>query len=149
MNAHDAKTIVDANAFMTLATADAAGTPWASPVWFATVDYRDFYWVSKPGARHSRNIAARPEVAIVIFDSQVQPYQASAVYMPAVAAELEGAEAESGLEIFSGRSVASGLPAWTVEQIGPAARHRLYRATAREHFVLNERDERIRVEPVP
>jgi hypothetical protein len=28
-----ARTIVDVNAFMTLATADADGTPWASPVW--------------------------------------------------------------------------------------------------------------------
>jgi pyridoxine/pyridoxamine 5'-phosphate oxidase len=149
MTVEDAMAIVDANAYLTLATADADGTPWASPVWFATVDYRDFYWVSKPGARHSRNIAARPEVAIAIFDSTVPPNQASAVYMPAVAVELSGAEAERGLEIFSGRSVASGLPAWTMEQIGPEARHRLYRATAREHFVLNERDERIRVEPVP
>jgi hypothetical protein len=31
----DAKEIIDANRYMTLATADAQGTPWASPVWFA------------------------------------------------------------------------------------------------------------------
>jgi hypothetical protein len=44
------------------------------------------------------------------------------------------------------RSVASGLPAWKRDQIGPQARHRLYRASAQEHFLLNERDERVRVE---
>ena len=59
--------------YMTLATADADGVPWASPVWYATEDGRDFYWVSDPGARHSRNIAQRPEIAIVIFDSTVTP----------------------------------------------------------------------------
>lgn len=149
MNSEAARAIVDASAYMTLATADPDGTPWASPVWFATTDYRDFFWVSKPGARHSRNIAARPEVAIVIFDSHVPPYQASAVYISAVAVELGGDDAERGLEVFSGRSVASGLPAWTLDQIGPEARHRLYRATALEHFALDEHDERVRVEPVP
>ena len=30
-----ARAIVEANRFMTLATADADGVPWASPVWFA------------------------------------------------------------------------------------------------------------------
>jgi nitroimidazol reductase NimA-like FMN-containing flavoprotein (pyridoxamine 5'-phosphate oxidase superfamily) len=33
--------ILAANRFMTLATADAGGTPWASPVWFATEDGRE------------------------------------------------------------------------------------------------------------
>ncbi|MFL6120526.1 pyridoxamine 5'-phosphate oxidase family protein, partial [Actinophytocola sp.] len=36
-----ARTILDANSFMTLATADGAGTPWATPVWFATDDHRE------------------------------------------------------------------------------------------------------------
>jgi pyridoxine/pyridoxamine 5'-phosphate oxidase len=146
VSAEAVRSIVDASSYMTLATADGDGRPWASPVWFATVDCREFFWVSRPDARHSRNIAARPEVAVVIFDSTVSPGQAAALYMPAVAAELGGYEAELGLEIFSARSVASGLPAWKRDQIGPQARHRLYRASAQEHFLLNERDERVRVE---
>ena len=146
MSVEDAKAIVDASSYMTLATADADGRPWASPVWFATLDYRDFFWVSHPDARHSENIAARPEIAIVVFDSHVTPGQGQAVYMSAVATELHGVEAERGLEVFSARSVAAGLPAWTLEQISPAARHRLYRASATDHFVLNERDERVPVQ---
>ena len=55
--------IVSASSYMTIATAGADGSPWASPVWFASADGREFLWISKPGARHSRNIAARPEVA--------------------------------------------------------------------------------------
>jgi Pyridoxamine 5'-phosphate oxidase len=60
-----ARDIIDSNAYMTLATADENGRPWASPVWYA-----HFYWVSSPEARHSRNLAARSEVGVVIFDSQ-------------------------------------------------------------------------------
>ena len=66
-----ARTIVDANQYMVLGTADASGTPWASPVWFAHHDYREFVWVSSPEVRHSRNIAERPQIGIVIFDSSV------------------------------------------------------------------------------
>ena len=86
MDAEAARVIVDANSYMTLATADADGAPWASPVWFAHEQYETFLWMSQPGARHSRNIAARREIAIVIFDSTVSPHQRNAVYVEAAAA---------------------------------------------------------------
>ena len=86
-----ARTIVDNNSYMTLSTADADGLPWASPVWYATESYRQFFWVSKPGARHSRNIVVRPEVGIVIFDSTVPISTGKAVYMAARAEEVTAA----------------------------------------------------------
>ena len=45
-----------------------------SRVHFATADYVDFYWVSDPGAMYSRNLAQRPQVSMVIFDSRVPTY---------------------------------------------------------------------------
>jgi hypothetical protein len=75
-----AREIIDSNLYMTLATADAEGCPWASPVWFAHECYRDFLWVFRPEARHSRNVAARPELALVVFDSTVAPGDAADVY---------------------------------------------------------------------
>jgi hypothetical protein len=36
-----ARAIVDSNRYMTLATADESWVPWASPVWFASADYRE------------------------------------------------------------------------------------------------------------
>jgi nitroimidazol reductase NimA-like FMN-containing flavoprotein (pyridoxamine 5'-phosphate oxidase superfamily) len=74
-----ARSVIDANKYMALGTADEAENPWVSPVWFASEDYRNFHWVSSPDAKHSRNLAAHPEVAIAIFDSSVpvggaQPY---------------------------------------------------------------------------
>jgi nitroimidazol reductase NimA-like FMN-containing flavoprotein (pyridoxamine 5'-phosphate oxidase superfamily) len=54
-----ARTVIDANRYMALGTADEAGHPWVSPVWFASEDYRQFHWVSSPEARHSQNLSAR------------------------------------------------------------------------------------------
>lgn len=104
-----AREIVDANRYMTLGTADESGRPWVSPVWFATEDYREFFWVSSPEARHSRNLAARPQLGMVIFDSQVPVGGAQAVYMAAVAEELADADLERGIAIFTRRSEAQGL----------------------------------------
>ena len=64
-----ARQIIDAAKYMVLATADAGGQPWISPVWFAHADYRELFWISRPERRHSANIAVRLEVAISIFDS--------------------------------------------------------------------------------
>ena len=136
----DAQQIIDANRYMTLATADAQGTPWASPVWFAHVDYREFLWVSDPQARHSKNLAQRPEVAIVIFDSSVSPDDAAAVYMTATAEQVT-----EGIEVYNERSVVQGLPEWTLEDVTAPARFRLYKATATEQWTLGEGDLRVAV----
>jgi hypothetical protein len=139
------ETIVDANLYMTLATADEAGSPWASPVYFAVARYRELFWVSSPDARHSRNIAARPQVGIVIFDSRTPINTGGGVYMSAVAAEVTGADLDSGIGVFSERSLEHGAGKWTRADVLAPARLRLYRATASEHYVLSSGDERIPV----
>ncbi|MFD0532754.1 pyridoxamine 5'-phosphate oxidase family protein [Actinomadura luteofluorescens] len=80
-----ARTVIDGNRYMTLGTSEADHRPRLSPVYFTHAGYRTFYWVSSPDARHSGNIAARPEVAIVIYDSTVEIGQGRAVYIDAVA----------------------------------------------------------------
>jgi nitroimidazol reductase NimA-like FMN-containing flavoprotein (pyridoxamine 5'-phosphate oxidase superfamily) len=133
--------IIDANRFMTLATADANGVPWASPVWFARRT-DEFLWVSRPDARHSLNIAANPEIAFVIFNSQVRPGDGQAVYVSAVAEELAGDAIDDGIRVFSDASVADGLTEWTRADVTPPARHRLYRATVKEMSRLAGGDRR-------
>jgi hypothetical protein len=141
-----AKRIVDGNSYMTLGTADADGLPWASPVWFAPASYRELFWVSRPGARHSQNIAQRPDVAIVIFDSTVPIGTGRAVYMAARAEQVTAAdEVERGMTVFSARSVAQGAHEWTPDDVRASAQLRLYRALASEQFVLSSRDERLPV----
>jgi nitroimidazol reductase NimA-like FMN-containing flavoprotein (pyridoxamine 5'-phosphate oxidase superfamily) len=137
-----ARSIIDSNRYMTLGTADAGGVPWVSPVWYAPRGYREFFWVSSPEARHSRNLATRPQLAIVIFDSH-RAGGWNALYMTAVAEEL--VDVGEGIDVFSRRSEEQGLRAWTREDVLPPARHRLYRATASEHFVLDPHDQRLPV----
>jgi hypothetical protein len=136
-----AREIIDSNLFMTLGTADGDGRPWASPVYFSPVDYREFFWISEPSARHSQNVAARPDVSIVIFDSQVLPGGARAVYMDAVAVELtDDPEFERGVEFYNGRFPKPekyNLGHYPAEKMRPPAAHRLYRATATAHYVLD------------
>jgi nitroimidazol reductase NimA-like FMN-containing flavoprotein (pyridoxamine 5'-phosphate oxidase superfamily) len=141
-----AREIIDANLYLTLATADADGTPWASPVWYAQAGYREFLWVSRPDTRHSRNIASRSRLAIVIFDSTVPEGAAQAVYVEASAEQVPEPERAQAMETFSGKSVATGSPAWTVNDVTAPAEHRLYRATATAHYVLGVTDRRV---PVP
>ena len=133
-----ARAIIVANRFMTLATADADGVPWASPVWFAPDGERDILWVSSPGARHSQNLAVRPELAIVIFDSHATPGTASGLYLEAVAEQ-----AETGIEAFSAHSVAQGLPAFTRDDISGAAPLRLYRAHTTARWLLGPDSRRV------
>jgi Pyridoxamine 5'-phosphate oxidase len=132
-----ARAILDANSYMTLGTADESGLPWVSPVWYAMAGYSELFWVSGPDAAHSRNLAVRPELAVVVFDSRVPVGAGQAVYMSALGAELAGDELERGADIFSAASVTDGAAAWRREDLQPPAPFRLYRAVVSEHFVLD------------
>jgi nitroimidazol reductase NimA-like FMN-containing flavoprotein (pyridoxamine 5'-phosphate oxidase superfamily) len=133
-----ARGIIESNRYMVLGTAGGDGEPWVTPVWFAQSDYRRFIWVSSPERRHSRNVRVRPEVSIVIFDSQVAVGSARAVYMSASAKELSGAELERDVALFDSASQAQGLTRrWALEDVLAPAPFRLYRATVSQHWVLD------------
>ena len=133
-----ARDIIESNRYMVLGTADEAGVPWVTPVWYAQSDYRRFIWVSSPDRRHSRNVRARPEVSIAIFDSKVAVGSAQAVYMSARAEELSGAELERDVAVFDSAGQAQGLTRrWGVEDMVAPAPYRLYRATVSQHWVLD------------
>lgn len=128
--------IIEASRYLVLATADASGRPWSTPVYFAHIDFTEFFWVSSPEVTHSRNVAVRPEVGIAIFDSHAVIGTGQGVYMSAVAALVEGGEAARGIEAFSRRSVGHGGLEWTSEDVRPGAGLRLYRAIADSHWIL-------------
>jgi Pyridoxamine 5'-phosphate oxidase len=137
-----ARRLVADGTYLVLATADDAGEPWACPVWYAARDCAEFYWVSRPGARHSRNIAARPGISLVVFDPP------EAVYAEAVAGEVPLADVPAGLTVYNGRSRERGLPEWGEERVTGTAQHRLFRARTTGLFVLDDHDQRVPV-PVP
>ena len=140
-----ARALVAANSYLTLATTGGNGIPWACPVWFAARDLDVFVWASKPGARHSRNIAENPQVSLVIFDSSRRPGEGSAFYADATAELVDESAFGDALAVYNARSTARGLGEWDPARLRGPARHRLYRAVARESFVLDDHDERIKV----
>ncbi len=132
--------IIDANLYMVLGTADRDGRPWATPVYFAPVSYREFLWVSEPDAQHSRNIEARRQLSIVIFDSTAAINTGQAVYMSAEAEELTGDGAPEALAAYSRRAVSHGGREYAPEEVRAPAELRLYRAAAVDQYVLGEDD---------
>jgi general stress protein 26 len=136
-----ARSIIDEIAFMTLATVDENGLPWASPVWFAHADYSEFLWISRPETRHSRNIATNPQVAIVIFDSRTPINTGRGVYMDAHAEQLtDEAEIERVMVIFSERSLSQGGSGWSAAEVSGDSGLRPYRATHTTTYLgLNDR----------
>ena len=129
--------IIDDNQYVVLATADADGRPWSTPVYFAHVEARELFWVSSPEAQHSRNIAVRPSVGAVVFDSRALIGTGQGVYLSAEAAVVDDEEEVArGLEVFSRRSVEHGGGMWLPSDIGPEQGLLLYRLVAHEHFVL-------------
>ena len=51
-----ARSVIESNTYMTLGTANAAGRPWVTRVYYSADDDIRFYWVSSPETRHSRNV---------------------------------------------------------------------------------------------
>jgi uncharacterized protein YhbP (UPF0306 family) len=64
-----AKNIIQNCQYMTIASSDSDGKPWASPVAYVYDKDFNFYWVSVPDCQHQRNIKVNPNVVISIFDS--------------------------------------------------------------------------------
>ena len=136
-----ARALVDANLYLTLGTVDPAGRPWTAPVYFAPAGDRTFTWVSATDALHSRHLAERPEVSLVIFDSTVPPYHGRAVYAVGRARELSGAELDEALRTYP-RPGDSSSGTVTREDVTGSEPYRLYQVTASELWVLCPREPR-------
>jgi hypothetical protein len=93
------------------------------------------YWISWTDGLHSRNIAARPEVNVVVFDTTVPVGAAEAVYMAARAEEVP----PSDLDACVGVACRARFPEMNVfpaDELRPPGPLRLYRARVSEHSVL-------------
>jgi hypothetical protein len=120
-----ARSVIDANRYMTLGTTDPDQRPRVSPVYFTHAAYRRFYWVSSPVAHHSRNVTDRPAVAIVIFDSTAEVGAGRAVYIEANAAIIPDEELPRRCaEAFAG--IGLDAVAFAPEELSGDADLRLY-----------------------
>ena len=141
-----ARQVIDAGQYLVLATADADGRPWPTPVWYAR-EGRQFIWVSRAETRHSSNIGTRSAVGFVIFETPVPVHgRTRAVYAEATAAEVSEADRDRCIGVFDRRARAHALGTWTSERVVAPAHFRLYHAVMSRLFVLHpDRDIRIEV----
>ena len=124
-----ARAVVDSNHYLTLGTTEPDHRPRLSPVYFTHAGYRTYYWVSSPAAQHSRNIASRPAVALVVFDSTAAVGQGSALYVGGEAAMV----ADEDLPVHCAAAFAGvgpGAHAFAPHELSGAAPLRLFRAEA-------------------
>ncbi len=106
--AASARALLDSIYYLTLATVDANGSPRVSPVYFTPHEYTDYYWVSRPDTRHSRNIVRDQRAMAVVYDSTVPVGAAEAVYLTGRAGQVAEAELGERCSIaFTGRGGAS------------------------------------------
>lgn len=119
-----ARRVIDANHYMVLGTIDPDGRPRLSPVYFTAARHADLYWVSSPAAQHSRNVAARPSIEIVIFDSTARVGEGEAVYLACRA----GAVPDDELEAVCGEAfrTTAGARAFTPDELRDDGELRLY-----------------------
>jgi general stress protein 26 len=129
-----ARAVVDGNAYMVLGTADPDGRPWTTPVYFGHERYAELYWLSSPEAQHSRNVATRPEVSVVVFDSTAPVGGAQAVYMAATAARVPDDEVPDRAEVFRTPRF-PGARFFEPRELLDGSLH-LYRAVVDRHWVL-------------
>jgi nitroimidazol reductase NimA-like FMN-containing flavoprotein (pyridoxamine 5'-phosphate oxidase superfamily) len=114
-----ARRVIDANHYMVLGTAQPDGGARVSPVYFTPARYTDFYWLSSPEARHSRNIAERPAVEIVIYDSTARVGDGQAVYVTATARAVADDEVDDRWgEAFRARAGARSYTPDEVRDLG-------------------------------
>ena len=152
--ADQAREVIDTNPYLVLGTVDADGLPRVTPVFFGVDDYRDFYWVSSPDAVHSLNVAERPAVRAVIFDSTVRVGHARAVYLTGRARRVPDDELPERCEVAF-REIA-GAGSFGAGELSGTSTLRLYLlsadvwevlVTGRDPRLGTGRDRRVQVWP--
>ncbi|MEV0563198.1 pyridoxamine 5'-phosphate oxidase family protein [Dactylosporangium sp. NPDC050588] len=132
-----ARGVLDEGRYVVLGTADAGGKPWVSPVFYTMNGYRELVWMSSPETLHSRNLAVRPEVSMVVFDSRVEVGGAFAVYMSGVAEEVSGEAVAEVAATYGAAALPKGGRLVRIEEVTGDGIYRMYRAAIREHWVLD------------
>lgn len=122
-----ARGVIDTNRYLTLGTTEPDLRPRVSPVYFTHVGYRTFYWVSSPEARHSANVSARPDVAVVIYDSSVPIGYGRAVYVGARASVVADDDLARDCDVAFA-SVSDEAKSFQPQELTGEAALRLYRA---------------------
>jgi nitroimidazol reductase NimA-like FMN-containing flavoprotein (pyridoxamine 5'-phosphate oxidase superfamily) len=128
--------MLQANMHMVLSTADKNGNPWITPVAYTFDKNNSLYWVSSKDSRHSSNIRARKEIAIVIY--MTEPTR-DAVYIEAEAQELANdTEITSAIEVINTRKQPDKYRVKSLTDVSGQASWRVYKAVPKTMYVREQ-----------
>lgn len=120
---------------MVIATADASGKPWISPVFYMYDDEFNLYWVSNKSALHSINIRNNPRVAISIFGPipNEEEHRIFSAYIDAEAVELtDESKISNAAKIMQRRTQPDKFMIKSLADVTGIAAWRIYKATPKE-----------------
>lgn len=129
-----ARHLINTTRYLVLGTVDPDGRPRVSPVYYAPDGYFDLYWISDAAAHHSRNIAERPDISAVIFDSTAPIGAGQAVYLIARAEQIPDDELDRHIDIACRPRFPEQQP-FPADKLRPPAPFRLYHASIGEHSI--------------
>jgi general stress protein 26 len=134
-----ARRLVEDCNHMIIASADEAGSPRVSPVFYAHDEAHALYWVSSKNARHSANIRVRPGIDLVIFSLE---RGTDALYIGAEAHELnDEAEVAAGTKVMQSRPQAGKFMVKDVGDVSGDAVWRIYKAVPKRRDLREEATE--------
>jgi len=121
--------------YITLATSSRDGLPWNTPLGFKLDEDLNFYWVSEYSKQHSKNIRENSNVFIVMYDSTVPEDKGEAVYVRALAQELDQPE-----DIKYTRRLLKGTDEDALEKLSGKSLRRAYRAIPQKIWINGPKD---------
>jgi nitroimidazol reductase NimA-like FMN-containing flavoprotein (pyridoxamine 5'-phosphate oxidase superfamily) len=129
-----ARELIDTNRYMALGTVDPDGRPRVSPVYYAPDGYSTVYWISSTEAQHSRNVAERPDISMVMFDSTAPIGSGRAVYLKARGTRVPDDELDQCVDVACRARFPEQKP-FPADELRPPGHLRLYRADVTEHSI--------------
>jgi uncharacterized protein YhbP (UPF0306 family) len=134
-----AKKIIEENRYLVIASSSLDGEPWISPVFFASDEKYNLYWVSNKNSKHSDLIRKNPKVAIVIFNSSVIEGEGTGVYFEAEVTELKNKEdIEKAMKELDKRVMREEFKVKKIEDVLDFATWRIYKASPKKVSVLTQ-----------
>lgn len=137
------KKLIETMQYLTLATVDAHGDPWITPLFYTFDSDYQFYWYSRHSAEHSLNLLHHPTVAISIYDQNMTDKNATGLYMKGIVQEVPPVDVEKVAELYVTRSypgeteIRNEFLNMTAD-FKDAAPLRFYRFTAQHAWALGE-----------
>jgi uncharacterized protein YhbP (UPF0306 family) len=130
--AEAARALLEASTLCAIATVSRRGQPHVNTAYFAWSSELDLYWLSEPGAEHSRNLRVSPGTAVAVYDSSQSWGGADrGIQLFGSASELAGPDAREAERVYSLR-----FPDFVAGDLGA---YRFYRFRPRRLKLFDER----------